>query len=234
MHIVELDLSKNKIKALPEDFGALQRLQRLDLYQNQIVHIPVSFCHLKSLRWLDLKNNPLHDQLKSAAGECLNDAQCKKCAKNIVSFMKQVQSDQERKRQKKLQDEREKAAIEKAEQDKIRDRKRAERKVEKERRKKEYEDAQAAKKSTMEKDSDLENAEKTINGQAPEVLKPKEKAGFGLCGVFLVFLVGLIAVFVGLYFYCDSHPKDQACRQGTKLVKNYVTLLQKTVHKFIN
>ena len=52
----------------------------------------------------------------------------------------------------------EKAAIEKAEQDKIRDRKRAERKVEKERRKKEYEDAQAAKKSTMEKDSDLENA----------------------------------------------------------------------------
>ena len=83
IHIVELDLSKNKIQTLPEDFGSLQRLQRLDLYQNQLVHIPISFCHLKSLKWLDLKNNPLDEHIKSAAGECLNDKQCKNCARNV-------------------------------------------------------------------------------------------------------------------------------------------------------
>jgi len=29
-------------------------------------------------KWLDLKNNPLELSLKQAAGDCLNEAQCKK------------------------------------------------------------------------------------------------------------------------------------------------------------
>ena len=35
-HLVKLDLSKNKIKELPENFGLLQQLQHLDLYHNQL------------------------------------------------------------------------------------------------------------------------------------------------------------------------------------------------------
>ena len=78
-----LDLSKNIITKLPDDMGRLVKLQHLDLLGNQLVHIPVSFCRLKNLKWLDLKDNPLDPKLKKVAGDCLNDAECKKCATQV-------------------------------------------------------------------------------------------------------------------------------------------------------
>jgi len=35
-YLVKLDLSKNLLNQLPEEFGKLQKLQHLDLYQNKL------------------------------------------------------------------------------------------------------------------------------------------------------------------------------------------------------
>jgi hypothetical protein len=46
-----------------------------------------------------LKDNPLEDGLKRAAGDCLNEPQCKRCATNVIAYMKQVAIEEERRRQ---------------------------------------------------------------------------------------------------------------------------------------
>lgn len=98
INIIKLDLSKNKLKELPDQFGDLVKLKHLDLYKNELQHLPLSFHKLKSLRWLDLKDNPLVPAIKEAAGQCLDSKQCLKCAKDIVQFygMLQEKIDQER------------------------------------------------------------------------------------------------------------------------------------------
>ena len=58
-------------------------LQYLDLFQNELTTLPVSMCQLDRLRWLDVKDNPIHETLKAVAGDCLDEAQCKTCAKNV-------------------------------------------------------------------------------------------------------------------------------------------------------
>ena len=80
---MRLDLSKNALSTLPENFGALEKLQYLDLFSNKLSTLPVSFYRLKNLRWLDVKDNQLNDQLKKIVGDCLDDVQCKQCAKNV-------------------------------------------------------------------------------------------------------------------------------------------------------
>ncbi len=51
---------------------------------------------------MDLKDNPLAPELKKAAGDCLDEAQCKKCAVNIIKFVKAQAADEERQRQAEL------------------------------------------------------------------------------------------------------------------------------------
>lgn len=93
-----MDLSKNKLKQLPDNFGDLTKLKHLDLYKNELQHLPLSFSKLKGLRWLDLKDNPLVPAIKETAGQCLDSKQCLKCAKDIVHFYSALQEkiDQER------------------------------------------------------------------------------------------------------------------------------------------
>lgn len=98
-HIKEIDLSKNHLKTLPDNFGSLINLKTLDLLGNNIVTLPSCFSELKSLQWLDLKENPLEAELRKAAGECGDEAQCKRCAINVVKYMKQVAAEEERQRQ---------------------------------------------------------------------------------------------------------------------------------------
>lgn len=81
-HIVELDLSKNSLFALPDGFGVLINLQKLDLFKNQLSTLPLSFGQLKKLKWLDLKDNKLEAGLQEAAGSCLDDSECRACATN--------------------------------------------------------------------------------------------------------------------------------------------------------
>jgi hypothetical protein len=51
------------------------------------------------IKWLDLKNNPLTNDLKKLAGDCLDEAQCKKCAINVIKYIKVQAADEERQRQ---------------------------------------------------------------------------------------------------------------------------------------
>jgi len=105
-HLIHLDLSKNQLSDLPEYFGQLKNLRHLDLYSNQLTKLPPSFSQLKSLKWLDLKNNPLRGNLSKAAGPCITPSDCATCAKQVVALMKNIQSTQDRERQKQLMHER--------------------------------------------------------------------------------------------------------------------------------
>ena len=128
-HLIHLDLSKNQLSDLPEYFGQLTNLRHLDLYSNQLTKLPPSFSQLKSLKWLDLKNNPLHENLAKAAGPCITPSDCATCAKQVVALMKNIQSTQERERQKQLMHERkleeERKLLAEMERDKIRAAKKA-------------------------------------------------------------------------------------------------------------
>lgn len=83
VHLVKIDLSKNRLTELPRDFGQLENLQHLDLLGNQLVSLPESFHRLQKLKWLDLKDNPLEPQLKKNAGDCLDEKQCRICAQRV-------------------------------------------------------------------------------------------------------------------------------------------------------
>jgi len=108
--IVKLDLSRNMLVELPENFGEMTQLKHLDLYANkvnslfltssdkiahnlcnlQISRLPLSLSELKNLRWLDLKENPLTEAVASVAGPCSNMRECQACARNIVSYLSNV------------------------------------------------------------------------------------------------------------------------------------------------
>ncbi|KAJ0060653.1 hypothetical protein NL108_016838, partial [Boleophthalmus pectinirostris] len=103
VHLVKLDLNKNHLESLPEDFGNLVNLQHLDLLGNRLTELPVSFSQLRSLKWLDLKDNPLEAGLAKAAGDCLDERQCKQCAARVLQHMRGLQEEVEKIRQKKLQ-----------------------------------------------------------------------------------------------------------------------------------
>ena len=90
---MKLDLSKNELKELPENFGELSRLKHLDLYKNELQYLPLSFGKLQALKWLDLKDNPLMSLIKETAGQCLDSKQCQDCAKNIVRFYSDLELD---------------------------------------------------------------------------------------------------------------------------------------------
>jgi len=85
--LVRLDLSKNELKSLPEDFGSLINLRHLDLYNNQLETLPLSFGKLTKLRYLDLKGNPLQPAVLATTGPCLTAKDCQNAAIKVVPFM---------------------------------------------------------------------------------------------------------------------------------------------------
>jgi len=223
-HLVKLDISKNQLTELPENFGYLVKLQHLDLYQNKLRALPVSFCRLNALKWLDIKDNQLEDEtLVSAAGECLSDAQCRTCAKQVVVYMKKVQSDQERERQKRLATERAVAAARKAEEELEAQRKRAEKKAEKEERR--LRALQRANDKAGDADV-LEDDVSTQEQSSPEHhfdIKSSHSGGLSL--VYIFFAVLLLAI-AGVVFYCQS--SDAAwCIAAQNCFQNYVRIATK-------
>jgi hypothetical protein len=62
-----LDLSNNKITALPENFGCVTTLQTLNLERNEITTLPTSIGHCKFLCELNLKQNPV-EKLPTSLG----------------------------------------------------------------------------------------------------------------------------------------------------------------------
>jgi len=83
-HIVQLDLSSNKLKALPETFYELSNLVHLDLYRNEIRDLPASLHHLKKLKFLDISENPLNPRIRGVVGLCSTQKECTAAARNIV------------------------------------------------------------------------------------------------------------------------------------------------------
>ncbi|XP_054929378.1 uncharacterized protein [Dermacentor andersoni] len=134
-HLKELDLSKNQLRELPANFGRLNALHKLDLYGNNLTTLPLSMCRMKALRWLDLKGNPLEPRLKAVAGDCLNEKQCLQCAKKVVEYLQAQESELEREKQKHLRAQREQEALRKAEEEKEAERQRLEKKAEREKKK---------------------------------------------------------------------------------------------------
>lgn len=142
-HLVKVDLSKNQLVSLPEEIGQLYSLQHLDLYNNKLTTLPLSFCQLRSLKWLDLKDNPLEPILAKAAGDCLNEKQCRQCSGRVLQHMRFLQEEADKQRERKLLKEKEQ---EKKREAKQREREAREREAqkrkkaeEKERKRREYE-----------------------------------------------------------------------------------------------
>lgn len=184
-HITKLDLSKNELKELPEDFGNLTKLKYLDLYQNQLQHLPLSFSKLKDLKFLDLKDNPLVPTVAKVAGPCLDTKQCQSCARDVVNFFvkleQQVNSELENRnktRQKQLEINQQK--------------KQEEKKIKKKEKQKLRQEAAATQKNIPSKEKSKKENSKKIKVEAP-----KEKEGHSFIkNFFIVLLMTAIILFV--------------------------------------
>ncbi|XP_054722153.1 leucine-rich repeat-containing protein 59-like isoform X2 [Uloborus diversus] len=231
-HLVKIDLSKNVLTELPSNFGNLFNLQTLDLYENQLRTLPVSFCRLKNLRWLDLKNNPLDTRLKAVAGDCIDDKQCQKCAKQVVSFMQSIDSDLEREKQKKLKERRAKEAVQKEIMEKELEEQRRLKKLEKEKRKAESK----AKRNEKRDKRHMEDNEEEFNGD--DVAENVETApvitfrGF-FSSFFLFFLLGSATVFL-YHMYQDEHFQRKTLPKLQALASEYATKFQHYVSRFLS
>ena len=50
-------------------------------------------------KWLDMKDNPVNSELKLAVGECANENDCKKCARNVMKYAKWRGAEEDRQRE---------------------------------------------------------------------------------------------------------------------------------------
>lgn len=219
-HLIKLDLSKNKLKMLPAEFGALNKLQHLDLFENQLESLPVSMFKLKKLKYLDLKSNPLNEALSRVAGDCMDDVQCKQCALKVVKFMREVNSEQDRRTQRELQLHRDAEAARLAEEEEEKQRIKAAKLELKEQRRRQYELEQVRKLADTQARAiaaGAGDAVPTTNGVKKEpVQKATFKSGLFKTTILVSILVLALAVFVGLAYYCDQNPKIPNCDRGIK------------------
>ncbi|XP_037319538.2 leucine-rich repeat-containing protein 59 isoform X2 [Pungitius pungitius] len=203
-HLVKVDLSKNQLTCLPDDLGNLANLQHLDLYNNKLTVLPVSFSQLRSLKWLDLKDNPLEADLAKAAGDCLDEKQCKQCATKVLQHMRGLHDEVDRARAKRLLREKElerkrevKQREREAREKEARKREKAE---EKEKRRKEY-NAQMAAAAAREQQKKKSEETKKKSGQtadkkaaAAAMAKPKRSLLGLMFKLLLLLLLGLAGV----------------------------------------
>ena len=222
-NLVSLDLSKNQLVELPNNIGLLIKLKKLDLYQNNLKMLPVGMAKLNQLKWLDIKGNPLNTSISSVAGDCLDDAGCRKCAKSVVEAMKDVQAEMEMVKQKKLKEEKlisQKIQKEKEVREKLeKERKLKEKQALKEKRREQWKMSQAAKNESKING----NAEKKSDSNAQSVNVTKHKnLSYKLSNVFKIFIV-LFGIFLAMIFSFKEKLPFQAAENC-----NYVqeTLIQ--------
>lgn len=159
-HLTSLDLSKNHIQELPNSIGQLSNLKRLDLFGNEIRTLPLSFRHLKQLQFLDLKNNPLDKELADVAGSCVDEKECRDCAKRVLRYLKEKASEEERLRQKQLEKKREADRLRAAEEERAQNELRQRKKEEKQRRREEHQRLQEEKeRQSKQQEQDSEEEE---------------------------------------------------------------------------
>ncbi|XP_053309313.1 leucine-rich repeat-containing protein 59 [Spea bombifrons] len=203
IHIVKLDLSKNLLVQLPSEFGRLINLQHLDLLQNRLTVLPVTFAYLKNLKWLDLKDNPLNPALAKVAGDCLDEKQCKECAQGVLQYMKIVQSDLEKEMQRKLLMEQAQKQKHEAEQQQREERQRQLRRREKARQKdkkrRDYNALQAAQRQVK---NNTEN-EKSYNHKVFAIpIEKKQQQRQSWLGRLVVFILFMLMMAIGIVVIC--------------------------------
>ncbi|XP_048779169.1 leucine-rich repeat-containing protein 59 [Ostrea edulis] len=213
-HLVKIDLSKNKLTELPHNFGNLQSLQHLDLLGNQLVLLPISFYKLTKLKWLDLKDNPLQSDLKKIAGDCLDENQCKKCATQVLKYLRDYNSELERLKQKKLKEEREEKQRLKNREEAERERVRQERKQKKleNRKRKDFMAADEATSSVPAKNDG--NKETSLrNGKTDKRQKSTDaKSGMSWLTILAVLMV-VLGVLIGVCYTVCQDNKGEMCVQ---------------------
>ncbi|CAB1312962.1 unnamed protein product [Coregonus sp. 'balchen'] len=198
-HLVKVDLSKNQMTVLPDDLGRLGNLQHLDLYNNKLTILP-------NLKWLDLKDNPLEINLAKAAGDCLDEKQCKQCAARVLQHMRILQDEVDKERERRFLKDKE---LEKKKETKQREREAKEREArkrdkaeEKERKRKEY-NAHMAALAVQEQKNKRKEEKKKRNGQiaadkkaaAESTPKARRRSLIGLLfKLLLLLLLGLAGV----------------------------------------
>lgn len=255
-HLVKLDLNKNQLESLPDDFGALVHLQHLDLLGNRLSELPVSFAQLRSLKWLDLKDNPLEPGLAKAAGDCLDERQCRQCATKVLQHMRGLQEEVEKVRQKKLQREkdleRKREAKQREREAREKEQKKREKAEEKERRRQEY-NQQVAAQAALEQQKKKQEEKKKRNGKTSadkkSIPEPAPTPKRSLCGLifklFFLVLLGLIATFAACHFtelktqpLCQNLNVllDQSltwAREQQLIIKELLLTLSSTAKEFI-
>ncbi|XP_038055156.1 leucine-rich repeat-containing protein 59-like isoform X2 [Patiria miniata] len=222
-HIVKIDLSNNSLTCLPENIGNLQNLQHLDLLDNQLEHLPISFANLRNLRWLDLKDNDnLDKDLKRVAGDCLDDKQCRECAKRVVAYMSAIQTELETQKLKKLEKEKKKAAAREKKQEALRKEKQVQKQLERQKKTEEYEAAMAAKRRKEEK-KERKNAKAGQKANGVQHTPVKTKSGSSCLVVFITLCVTLVALGLGIYFFCESDKANALCVDLQWVIDTVVT-----------
>ncbi|XP_054454301.1 leucine-rich repeat-containing protein 59 [Anoplopoma fimbria] len=207
-HLVKVDLSKNQLTCLPDDLGNLTSLQHLDLYNNKLTVLPVSFSQLRSLKWLDLKDNPLEADLAKAAGDCLDEKQCKQCATKVLQHMRGLQDEVDRAREKRLlrgkELERKREVKQKEREAREKEVRKREKAEEKEKRRKEY-NAQMAAVAAREQQKKKSEEKKKKNGQAADkkaVVESAPKPQRSLIGLMFKLLLLLLLGLAGVAAAC--------------------------------
>ncbi|XP_037611688.1 leucine-rich repeat-containing protein 59 isoform X2 [Sebastes umbrosus] len=207
-HLVKVDLSKNQLTCLPDDLGNLSSLQHLDLYNNKLTVLPVSVSQLRSLKWLDLKDNPLEAVLAKAAGDCLDEKQCKQCATKVLQHMRGLQDEVDRAREKRLlrgkELERKKEVKQREREAKEKEARKREKAEEKEKRRKEY-NAQMAAVAAKEQQKKKSEEKKKKNGQAADkkaVVESAPKPRRSLIGMMFKLLLLLLLGLAGVAAAC--------------------------------
>ncbi|GFO45454.1 leucine-rich repeat-containing protein 59 [Plakobranchus ocellatus] len=231
-HLIKLDLSKNSLSELPSNFGQLENLQQLDLLGNKLRTLPRSFCQLRKLRWLDLKDNPLEEGLKKNAGDCLDEAQCRKCATRILMYMTDLDEQLEKQWQLKKQKKEKEEAKKKLKEERERQQKRQEKKAEKERRRREHEARRAQEILAQNGDTSDEefNAaqEKLKSNGAVKSKKASARFSFFLL-VFISILALLVGLLVAVDIHCSSNLNNEICRQHWKPLRSQIVAAAETV-----
>ncbi|XP_026172052.1 leucine-rich repeat-containing protein 59 [Mastacembelus armatus] len=207
-HLVKVDLSKNQLACLPDDLGNLVNLQHLDLYNNKLTVLPVSFSQLRSLKWLDLKDNPLEPILAKAAGDCLDEKQCKQCATKVLQHMRTIQDEVDRAREKRLlrekELERKREAKQREREAREKEARKREKAEEKEKRRKEYK-AQMAALAAQEQQKKKTEEKKKKNGQTADkkvVVQSAPKPRRSLIGLMFKLLLLLLLGLAGAAAAC--------------------------------
>ncbi|GCB62404.1 leucine-rich repeat-containing protein 59-like isoform X1 [Scyliorhinus torazame] len=227
-HLIKLDLSKNQLQELPSDFGRLVNLQHLDLYNNKLTNLPVSFAQLKNLKWLDLKGNPLDPLLEKVAGDCLDEKQCKLSAANVLRYMKTIQSEQDREKQRRLQVERE---LEKRRESEMRAKEARERELrkrekmeEKERRRKEYDAQKLQRFNQPKEEKPIGTLEKPAFSSSPSSSQKGHLFHQVLLKVLLFLLLGTVITVV----MCrrTDFPHEQLCSAVNHLYEDTLHALR--------